>query len=208
MHYYGMLILVSVIALFATWYWMIYAITAPAKNEKISFFVEAEALIDENFENDLRIHLKNKGLLEVRVYTMSIYNSDMANQYERFGTEADFLILRDIDLVDMAEAITYSFIKISNGLIDNILDNLDISPKFYTYGEENYGIKIYDQTDDIYNQTIGIENFCQFAKEEDAISDYYLLFNSNSVNFGQYNSASLSSLAIDAAQFFFQRYQL
>ncbi len=161
--------------------------------ERLNFFSEAGAIIDNNLEADI---LKNHNqILEVNYYAYSPNNMDINSLFEAFGLDSDILIMRESNLKDLDYVISDVFVGFDK--------EKSIELDTYSYSNYVYGYKLYDVNNQTYNEKF---NFSQFISFVPNVDSYYLVLNKKSVNIGKYNSLSVTSYALEVYKEILLRY--
>ncbi len=195
---YNWIFLIVVFLLFyCLFYYSLNKINEYKDEEKINIFVEGERLIDEKFAQDLKE--QDPRILEYNFYLYSPEDPKLFDFYEAFGTNADILILREQDLIDVSSLIKDNFLEIDSQMKEQIVSD-EMMVEYYNYQTESYGIKIYDHENPLFNNRYHFDQWIEF----NPIDNFYMVFNKNSLKFGKTND--LNDMALQTAKFILERY--
>ncbi len=195
---YNWIFLIVVFLLFyCLFYYSLNKINEYKDEEKINIFVEGERLIDEKFAQDLKE--QDPRILEYNFYLYSPEDPKLFDFYEAFGTNADILILREQDLIDVSSLIKDNFLEIDSQMKEQIVSD-EMIVEYYNYQTESYGIKIYDHENPLFNNQYHFDQWIEF----NPIDNFYMVFNKNSLKFGK--TDDLNDMALQTAKFILERY--
>lgn len=195
---YNWIFLIVVFLLFyCLFYYSLNKINEYKDEEKINIFVEGERLIDEKFAQDLKE--QDPRILEYNFYLYSPEDPKLFDFYEAFGTNADILILREQDLIDVSSLIKDNFLEIDSQMKEQIVSD-EMIVEYYNYQTESYGIKIYDHENPLFNNQYHFDQWIEF----NPIDNFYMVFNKNSLKFGK--TDDLNDMALQTANFILERY--
>ncbi len=195
---YNWIFLIVVFLLFyCLFYYSLNKINEYKDEEKINIFVEGERLIDETFAQDLKEH--DPRILEYNFYLYSPEDPKLFDFYEAFGKNADILILREQDLIDVSNLIKDNFLEIDSQMKEQIVSD-EVMVEYYNYQTESYGIKIYDHENPLFNNRYHFDQWIEF----NPIDNFYMVFAKNSLKFGK--SDDLNDMALQTAKFILERY--
>lgn len=185
---YSYLTYIVVFLLLIMLWWLLYAMIGNVKdNEKISIFVGAYDVNSMEAVNGIR---EKVNYLDIKQIRFNVFPPNEDNYSLYYGTggvfASDIFIISDSKLKEKS---VDSFLPLTYNVLDEIMpSNISYTPIFYSYDGINYGIKIYDATDNEYNEHFSFSEFILFRENENSeAEDYYLLININSPNIGSYS---------------------
>ena len=151
-------------------------------------FIAAHGLKDYEYGNKIKKQFKANGLIEMNIYS---YLEDDINVYDYFaanGEKADFVIFSETNINDMQEYVPANYVSLSS--IEETVQSVKTFEKF-DYEGVAYGIKIFDATNEAYNNKYKFKDFIEFTKEGKDNESYYLLIDNESPNFDKENKHTL-----------------
>lgn len=196
--YNAVLLVVMAIVSFVFFDYVISAIDAYKDYEKVDFFIEAEDINDKNVFSDFQT--EHGEVLSVNRHVYSYDFSSLTSVYEAFGKDADILILKEQDYIDMKEEIS-SFALEWTAQLKDYFKLKDYS--YYSYEETDYALKIHSKDNDEKTESLGFDSF---IKTDTDYPDLYLSFRKDSPNLKGFNDTSENSWALDALSFMLDRY--
>ncbi len=187
-YYYGWTILVFIAGFFLLFFFIFQNIFAVKRTQRIEMFIAAFGLKDYEYANKIKKEFKAGGLIEMNIYS---YLEDDINVFDYFsanGENADFVIFSETNINDMKEYVPANYVPLSS-----IEDTVESVKSFETYDYEGtaYGIKVFDATNDAYNNKYKFKDFIEFTKEGKDNESYYLLIDNGSPNFDKENKHTL-----------------
>lgn len=174
-------------------------------SEEIILFTSAYH-IERKEESKMKSFLSESGVKKVTytIYPSSEQNYNSVLMLKGLG-EADLLILSKSDLESL-DCARY-FVVLDESLMSEHLQEQEWD--FYYKNDVPYGVMIYQNGNDTYNEKLNFESWLQFT-QDDTSNDYYLLINIASENVGDYslagNSNKNSESAIKAFGFLLDEY--
>ena len=187
-YYYGWTILVFIAGFFLLFFFIFQSIFAVKRTQRIDMFIAAHGLKDYEYGNKIKKQFKANGLIEMNIYS---YLEDDINVYDYFaanGEKADFVIFSETNINDMQEYVPANYVPLSS-----IEETVQSVKTFETFDYEGvaYGIKIFDATNEAYNNKYKFKDFIEFTKEGKDNESYYLLIDNESPNFDKENKHTL-----------------
>ena len=187
-YYYGWTILVFIAGFFLIFFFIFQSIFAVKRTQRIDMFIAAYGLKDNEYASKIKKEFKASGLIEMNIYS---YLEDDINVYDYFsanGENADFVIFSETNINDMQDYVPNNYKPLSS-----IEDDVEAVKSFGTFDYEGtaYGIKIFDATNDTYNNKYKFKDLIEFTKEGKDNESYYLLIDSGSPNFDKANKHTL-----------------
>lgn len=193
-YYFGWTIPVFLGLFFLLFFLVFQGVYHVKRYQQIDFFIAAYGVKDHYYQERLTKELEKDGLIEVNIYDYPVNDSKIYDYYQAYGEKSDFVILSEGDVNEMKEAIKDKFVPVNNYLEDcPSIAKYDL----YQYESVSYGIKLFDKTNEIYNQKYDFTNHINFTSEGKEITDYYLLINKDSVNFDKQNNHILGYLVLE-----------
>lgn len=162
--------------------------------EKIDMFVAAYGVNDNYYQKELLKELKDDGLVEVNIYDYPVNDKKIYDYYQAYGESSDFVILSEGDVTEMKEVIKDKFVS-----LDTLASDCPTISHYasYQYDSVSYGIKVFDKSDETYNEKYDFTTHINFTLEGKERTDYYLLINKSSVNFDKENNHNLGYLVLE-----------
>ena len=187
-YYYGWTILVFIAGFFLIFFFIFQSIFAVKRTQRIDMFIAAYGLKDNEYASKIKKEFKANGLIEMNIYS---YLEDDINVYDYFsanGENADFVIFSETNINDMQDYVPNNYKPLSS-----LEDDVEALKSFETFDYEGtaYGIKIFDATNDTYNNKYKFKDLIEFTKEGKDNESYYLLIDSGSPNFDKANKHTL-----------------
>ncbi len=164
--YHTWLILIIIVIISTSWYYLINLKTEYKKDEQFSLFVLSQGFKNEELLYSFEEKIKTYNINLFNVYNYKDDDSNLDSYYERFGKTSDLLIFPKQDLIDLKDAIKDNFY-----VFDNFYQE-DLS--YYSFENKNYALKLFEQDNTTYNNKLNINNIFSFQK------DSYLLINKHS----------------------------
>ena len=194
-YYYGWTILVFLSAFFLVFFFVFRAMFYVKRTERIELFIAAHGLKDNDYGTRIEKEFKSRGLIEMNIY--SYLEDDVAGVYNYFsanGENADFIIFSETNVKDLEEYVPANYFALSSFNEDiKKINEFDT----YDYDGTAYGIKIFDGSDDAYNNKYKFKDFIEFTKEGVERESYYLLIDNGSPNFDKANKHALGYYVLD-----------
>ncbi|MCH5180955.1 MAG: hypothetical protein J1F32_07055 [Erysipelotrichales bacterium] len=178
-------------------YFSLHKINAYKDYEKIVIFSAGGYLEDQNLKDYILTNCPN--VLSVDIYAYSSNDDMLVNLYQAYGKNADFLVLSTDDLKAMEDIIPEYWIPYDENLISSVLLQ---KFEYYTYNDINYGLKLFDSSNEDYNSKYHFNDFISF----DGKQDYYLLCNLNSVNFSKEEVKNKTDNGYEVLNYLLSRY--
>lgn len=205
----GWLIVLFVLASYVGWYLPITKIDEIKDYERINFFFECYGLKENTLEDDMTALLKADGVVETNVYSYAPNDSRIADYYDAFGSQSDFLVLTGDDLVAMfprgeSSGVAARFVPFSEDLKEAALPTSDYA--FYQADGQDYALKVYDPNDLSYDATHPFGRLMDFSSGGSPTPSYYLLLNALTPNFRPFDSDGLTDNGVQALRFFLEEY--
>ncbi len=164
--YHAWLILIIIVIVSTSWYYLINLKTEYKKDEQFSLFVLSQGFKNEELLYPFEEKIKTYNINLFNVYNYKDDDSNLDSYYERFGKTSDLLIFSKQDLIDLKDAIKDNFY-----VFDSFYQE-DLS--YYSFENKNYALKLFEQDNTTYNNKLNINNIFSFQK------DSYLLINKHS----------------------------
>ena len=183
-YYYGWTVVAFLALFFLVFFLIFQAIFHVKRYEKIDLFVAAYGLKDYEFNKQIESKFKDKGLVEFNIYSYMEDDSNTANYFSANGEKADFIIFSESNILDMKEYVEYNYFDLST-----IQDDIPSLSKYEIYLDNSVprGIKLFDGSNDSYNESHKFSNLFEFTKEGKEKESYYLLIDNESENFDKEN---------------------
>lgn len=158
------------------------------RTERIELFIAAYGLKDDSYGKKIEKEFKDKGLIEMNIYSYIESDSNIYNYFSANGEQADFIIFSETNVKDLNEYISYNYFDISS-----LKDDIEVISNFETfvYEDISYGLKIFDGGNEEYNNKFNFQDLVEFTSENKENESYYLLVDNESPNFDKENSHTL-----------------
>ena len=174
-YYYGWTILVFIVSFFLMFFFIFQAMFYVKRTERIELFIAAHGLKDDGYHTVVEKTFKDKGLIEMNIYSYIENDQNIYNYFSANGENADYIIFSETNVKDLQDYVLDNYFN-----INKLSEDVPSITKFDTYSYEDtpVGIKIYDGKDASYNEKYKFSNIIEFSEES-----YYLLIDSGSPNF-------------------------
>ena len=179
-YYFGWTIPTFLVVFFLMFFLIFQFVYRVKPYQKVDYFIAAYGLNDRYYQNEILKRFEKDGLVEVNIHDYPMGDAKLYEYYQAYGEKSDFVILSEGDVSSMKEVIKTKFTP-----IDNLKSDCPAISKYdsYKFDAVSYGIKIFDDKDDSYNQKYNFTSHINFTAEGKERSSYYLLVNKESVNF-------------------------
>lgn len=187
-YYYGWTILVFVVAFFLTFFLIFQNLFAVKRTQHVDMFIAAHGLKDFEYSSKVVKQFKKGGLVEFNIYSYLEDDINIMDYFSANGENADFVIFSETNISDMKEYVPANYVPLSS-----LEDTVESIKSFETFEYEGtaYGIKLFDATNDTYNNKYKFKDFIEFTKEGKDNESYYLLIDNGSPNFDKENKHTL-----------------
>ena len=153
------------------------------KTQRIDIFIAAYGVKDDNFKKAIEKEYKKDGLIEVNIYSYLESDKNLYNYFSANGEKADFIIFSETNINEMQEYVPENYVNLS-ALASDI-------PSLSKYETTEYGIKLFDGSNDEYNNKFTYTDTFEFTKEGVDKESYYLLVDNESPNFNKEKNHTL-----------------
>lgn len=187
-YYYGWMIAAFLLAFFLIFFFIFQAMFYVKRTEKIELFIAAHGLKDDSYSKKIQKEFKSSGLIEMNVYSYMEDDSNLFNYFSANGEKADYIIFSETNVQDLKEYVEGNYIPLSS-----LQEDVPSIAQFetYQYGNEAYGIKIFDGQNETYNDKLKFTDLISFTKEGKEKESYYLLVDNESPNFNKEKNHTL-----------------
>ena len=192
--YFGWTIPIMLMVFWASYFFIYRQIYATKPYEKITILYAAYGVKDNSLHTKHKSELESHNCYEVNHYSYNRDSQDLIKHYNALAPLCDYFVFSETDLNDMHEAIEKNFKPVSTDLVSKC--NIPSSYSYYSFGTTNYGIKLYDKSDETYNSGKYFSNYINFSNGTN-VDSYYLLINKNSVNFDESANHILGYLGLE-----------
>ena len=157
------------------------------RTEKVEFFIAAYGL-KQDFSDEIVKQFKDDGLVENNIYFYSEDDPNIFNYFSANGENADYVVFSETNVKDMKDYVPYNYVA-----TNTLLSDIPSISKYDLYEIEgtSYAIKIYDGTNQEYNNKYSFTDYIEFNKEGKGSESYYLLIDNGSPNFDKDNNHTL-----------------
>ncbi len=180
------------------WYTVVYAINRVPEEKKLGIFVECNT-VEKYINREIEDAIDGLEVFDIKPYDTSLDN--MWTLFQSFGYPVDYAIICSNELSLMQEELKDYFYELDNEMISTINVN-NVNLKIYSYSGIKYGIKIYDQEDLNYSNSLGFSKWINFASETYPY-DYYLFLNKASNKYQSFTGEGVNDLAIEGLKYLF-----
>ena len=182
-YYYGWAILAFLAGFFLIFFLIFQAMFYVKKTQRIDIFIAAYGVKDDNFKKAIEKEYKKDGLIEVNIYSYLESDKNLYNYFSANGEKADFIIFSETNINEMQEYVPENYVNLS-ALASDI-------PSLSKYETTEYGIKLFDGSNDEYNNKFTYTDTFEFTKEGVDKESYYLLVDKESPNFDKEKNHTL-----------------
>ena len=187
-YYYGWTVLVFIVGFFLTFFLIFQSMFVVKRTQRIDMFIAAHGLKDNDYSTKVEKKFKSGGLIEMNIYSYLEEDPNIFDYFSANGEKADFVIFSETNVKDLQEYVPANYMPLSS--LEATVESIK-SFETFDYEGTAYGIKIFDGTNDAYNNKYKFQDFIEFTKEGVEKESYYLLVDNESPNFDKENKHTL-----------------
>ena len=199
---YGSVLLIGAVILFLLLWEAFHFVTRAVREEKLRFFLGVYDTSEIGLDRDLLMEFADSGLREVEFHAYAPDSSRYSTYFYSISANCDFIVLKEKDLMLLDEDVGFYFRALNANLLASLCPP-EVDPDLYVYGENPFGIKIYDDRNPDYNRRLDFSSWLTFTKSGNEAYDdcFYLLIGEKSPYF-----FSDSDLGVQAGQYLIERF--